>query len=790
MRAVRRGARPGPGRRRRQLLRPRRPLAAGRPGWSAGSGRVLDVEVAIRRCSRRRRGGAGRRAVSRPVRRGAPLRPAGDAARAGAAVVRAAAAVVPGPAGAAVGGLQHARGAAAAGELDAGRWRAALGDVVARHEACARCSRRPAGSRPAGPRPRPRPVLLAARRRRRRGWRRWRPRRGTGSTWPRELADAGVAVPAGGGEHVLVLVVHHIAADGWSLAPLARDLSAAYAARRGGAGAGWAPLPVQYADYTLWQRDLLGDEDDPGSVLAGSWPTGGGRWPGCPRSWSCPPTGRGPRGASHRGGDGRRRGPGRAARAACRRWPGEQGATLFMVLQAALAALLTRLGAGTDIPLGTPIAGRTDEALDDLVGFFVNTLVLRTDTSGDPTFARAARPGAGDRPGRLRPPGPAVRAPGGGAQPGALAGPPPAVPGHAGAPEHAEAALRAARPEPGCARPGGGTADGDGGVRPDVQLHRGAAGGLAGRPGVSAATCSTPATAEAHGGPPGAAARRRSPPTRTRALADRRSCCPASASDAARGAGTTPPAPVPAGHAAPSCSRPRRPAPRAVAVADDGRDADLRASWTQRANRLAPGSCARGAGPDEPVGRRGAPLGRLVVALLAVLKAGAAYLPLDPRYPPTASRSCSAQARRPDPRHRRGRARPDGLTTRADRPSRRRQRRRPARRWPLHPDQAAYVIYTSGSTGTPKGVAVTQRSVADIAAGPPLARPRPRPGPHARRRPPSTPRSSRLWLPLLTGGTARRRAARRARHRRPGRRHPRRPRSPALPSPPPVLEPR
>ncbi|MDF6018169.1 non-ribosomal peptide synthetase [Streptomyces sp. JH34] len=185
--------------------------------------------------------------------------------------------------------------------------------------------------------------------------------------------------------HVLVLVIHHIAADGSSLAPFARDLGAAYRARVRAGAPQWTDLPVDYADHTLWQRRLLGDERDPDSLLArqlGHWRTA---LDGLPEMIELPwdrPRPAAPRhaGATHDFA----LDPATARQVAELARAG--GCSIFMVLQAALSAVLSRHGAGEDIPLGTAVAGRTDEAAADLVGFFVNTLVLRADLTGDPTF--------------------------------------------------------------------------------------------------------------------------------------------------------------------------------------------------------------------------------------------------------------------------------------------------------------------------------------------------------------------------------------------------------------------
>ncbi|GGG28523.1 hypothetical protein GCM10007304_47980 [Rhodococcoides trifolii] len=186
-------------------------------------------------------------------------------------------------------------------------------------------------------------------------------------------------------DHVLVLVVHHIATDEWSDVPLLRDLVVAYGARQQGSAPIFAPLPVQYADYALWQRDLLGDPSDDTSVAGRQLAYWTKALAAVPDEVSLPADRPRPARPSNVGGVVEYELPA-AVTHGVRRIASDTGNSVFMVLHAATAALINRLGGAHDIPLGAPVAGRGEEAAWDLVGFFVGTVVLRTDVSDNPTF--------------------------------------------------------------------------------------------------------------------------------------------------------------------------------------------------------------------------------------------------------------------------------------------------------------------------------------------------------------------------------------------------------------------
>ncbi|OLE37831.1 MAG: hypothetical protein AUG48_03460 [Actinobacteria bacterium 13_1_20CM_3_68_9] len=190
-------------------------------------------------------------------------------------------------------------------------------------------------------------------------------------------------------DHVFLLVGHHTVMDGGSFEPLAGDLATAYAARVSGHAPRWAPLPVQYPDYTIWARGLLGEPRDPRSRYARQSAFWAQYLTGLPDEQPLPFDRPRPDVPSDSGGMVTCRLD--VATDAVRLLARKHGATPFMVHHAAFAAVLSSMGAGTDIALGTVVAGRPDPALDRLVGFFANTIVLRTDTSGDPTFAELLR---------------------------------------------------------------------------------------------------------------------------------------------------------------------------------------------------------------------------------------------------------------------------------------------------------------------------------------------------------------------------------------------------------------
>ena len=188
------------------------------------------------------------------------------------------------------------------------------------------------------------------------------------------------------GENLLLLVIHHIAFDGASITPLVRDLHTAYLARQAGHAPDWAPLPVQYADYAVWQREFLGDASDPDSVSGRQLDYWRKALAGVPEALDIATDFLRPAVSTFEGEELAFDIP-PALHQGLNRLAGELNASLFMVVHAAFAMLLRQFGAGTDVPIGSPMSGRDDEALEELLGFFVNTLVLRTDTSGDPTFA-------------------------------------------------------------------------------------------------------------------------------------------------------------------------------------------------------------------------------------------------------------------------------------------------------------------------------------------------------------------------------------------------------------------
>ncbi|ASR37269.1 hypothetical protein BAY61_22270 [Prauserella marina] len=186
------------------------------------------------------------------------------------------------------------------------------------------------------------------------------------------------------GEHVLFLVLHHIAGDEWSLRPLVDDLAFAYAARERGEAPEWVPLRATYADFARWQRTLLGQSEQPSALASRQLAFWSETLAGAPEL--ALPTDRPyPEVAGTEGATLEFDLPAELVHG-LRRIAEDTDASLFMVLHAAFAALLDDWGAGSDIVLGTPVAGRADTALDDLVGFFVNSVVLRVDTSGSPTF--------------------------------------------------------------------------------------------------------------------------------------------------------------------------------------------------------------------------------------------------------------------------------------------------------------------------------------------------------------------------------------------------------------------
>jgi aspartate racemase len=186
-------------------------------------------------------------------------------------------------------------------------------------------------------------------------------------------------------EHALILVVHHIVFDGWSAGVLSRELSECYRAFTTGDAPRLPELPVQYADYAVWQREWLTGETFERQLAY--WRT---QLAGAPAMLELPTDFPRPRAQSYRGATEKLL----LSEPVLERLSAlsqQEGATLFMTLLSGFQLLLSRYTGQQDIVVGSPIANRTRSELEHLIGFFVNSLALRTDLSGDPSFRELLR---------------------------------------------------------------------------------------------------------------------------------------------------------------------------------------------------------------------------------------------------------------------------------------------------------------------------------------------------------------------------------------------------------------
>ncbi|HEU4454452.1 MAG TPA: amino acid adenylation domain-containing protein, partial [Longimicrobium sp.] len=504
-------------------------------------------------------------------------------------------------------------------------------------------------------------------------------------------------------EHVLLLCMHHVVSDGWSMGVMHRELGALYAAFAAGEPDPLPPPALQYADFAVWQRDHL-----TGETLRAHLDFWRGALEGAPPALELPADHPRPPTESHRGHTVRAELPAALADG-LRELARETGGTLFAVLLAGLRVVLARHAGQDDVVVGTPVANRTRSEVEGLVGFFVNTLALRLAVPGDPTFRELAREEAGaaraafnhqDLPferlvEELRLPRDPGRNP----------------------VFQAMMTLQNARMElpelPGCAvsllKPEYQTAKFD--LTFDIYEEDG--GGL--RVDVEYATdlfdASTAERLAAHfaGVLRSAAA---DPGARRSELEMADAAERAVAETAARGTAMDHPRGTPV-HRLFECQAART--PDAVAV-EFGDEAITFAELNARANRLARRLRASGVEAESRVGVAVERSADLVVALLAVLKAGGTYVPLDASYPAERLAFMLEDAgvsalvvgdRIP------GALASFGGTRVSLEGDREEIDQEEDGNLPIDSDplSLAYVIYTSGSTGTPKGVGVPHRAV-------------------------------------------------------------------------------